>query len=66
VAHGNSAWGLYVASGAAAIITDSVFTQNSTGIYNDGTLYTRQNNTLVRNNSFSYSGGGVIDPESGF
>jgi hypothetical protein len=47
-AHGNSV-GLFVSAGESARISNSSFTDNVTGINNDGTLETRENNTVAGN-----------------
>jgi len=66
VAHGNTGWGLHIMLGATAMITNCVISQNSTGIYNDGTLNTFRNNELIRNNSFAYQGSGGKQDETAF
>jgi hypothetical protein len=66
VAHGNTGWGLHITLGATAMITNCVISQNSTGIYNDGTLNTFRNNELIRNNSFAYQGSGGKQDETAF
>lgn len=49
---GNTSEGLYVfTSNSTARISDSVFTNNGTGINNKGTVLTRQNNTVSGNTS---------------
>jgi hypothetical protein len=59
VARGNAAEGLYVwTTVASAILTNSVFTDNATGIFNAGTVYRRGNNT-VTDNTTNFTGGGT-------
>jgi hypothetical protein len=55
VASGNGRAGLFVAVGGTAIVTDSVFTNNDTGIFNFGELSTRGNNVLAGNTT-SFNG----------
>jgi hypothetical protein len=58
-----SGHGLLLYSGASAEITDSVFTNNHTGIRYDGTLYTRRNNTVNWNvTDYSGSGARIVAP----
>jgi hypothetical protein len=64
VASGTNSIGLNVSSGASAVISDSVFTDNGIGIFNGGTLYTRQNNTNLGNTT-DYSGTGTVTPFGG-
>jgi hypothetical protein len=49
VARGNGGPGLSVDGGASARISNSVFTNNATGIANNGIVQTRQNNTIASN-----------------
>jgi hypothetical protein len=55
VASGTDGVGLNVSSSASAVISNSVFTENGTGILNGGTLATHQNNSLFGNTT-NYSG----------
>ncbi len=48
-ANGSNAQGLFVSSTGTARISNSVFTNNDVGIHNNGTLLTRQNNTVSGN-----------------
>ena len=48
LARGNGT-GLLVNTGVSVVITDSVFTYNTTGINNQGILYTRENSTNIGN-----------------
>jgi hypothetical protein len=60
VVNGNTQQGLSVAVGTTAIITNSTFTHNNTGIENGGTLYTRRNNTNNWNvTDYRNNGGGT-------
>jgi hypothetical protein len=59
VARGNAAEGLYVwTTVASAILTNSVLTHNTAGIFNGGTVYRRGNNT-VADNTTNFAGSGT-------
>jgi hypothetical protein len=59
VARGNGTEGLYVWTAvASAILTNSVFTDNATGIFNAGTVFRRGNNT-VTDNTTNFAGSGT-------
>jgi len=64
VAHGNGGNGLFVFTGGTARISNSTFTDNTTGIDNTGTVETRENNT-VRDNSSSDLSGNALTPIGG-
>jgi hypothetical protein len=55
ISRGHLFRGISVSANATGIISNSVFTNNSIGIENGGTLFTRQNNTNAGNSS-DYAG----------
>jgi hypothetical protein len=60
---GNNFEGLFVGAGSIAVISNSVVTHNDTGIENNSTLLTRQNNTVSGNtNNFN---GNALTPLGG-
>jgi hypothetical protein len=62
VARGNGNEGFRVLSQATGLISSSVVTDNGIGIYNIGTLYTRQNNTVAGNTTNTQ---GTLTPLAG-
>lgn len=63
VARGNGT-GLFINTDVSVVLTDSVFTYNSTGINNKGILYTRENSTNLGNTT-NYTGAGVVNTFGG-
>jgi hypothetical protein len=57
VARGNGNVGLFVETGASALIANSVFTHNNVGIFNRGTVRTRLNSAVALNGT-NFDGAG--------
>jgi hypothetical protein len=56
VARGNVSIGQFVGAGSTGRISNSVVTNNAVGLANNGTLYTRQNNTVAGNTTANTQG----------
>jgi hypothetical protein len=59
IAEGNQFNGLFVAQGAQALISNSTFTDNQTGVHHVGVVATRNNNTVTVNTSNDQGAGAV-------